>query len=128
VRVIKEVSDRVLALAALVAGAPAFAAVAVAIWVGDGGPVLFRQTRVGKDGRAFTVLKFRTMVADAEQRLAGLAGANEHNGVLFKIRRDPRVTRVGGWLRRWSVDELPQLVNVVMGDMSLVGPRPGAAG
>jgi lipopolysaccharide/colanic/teichoic acid biosynthesis glycosyltransferase len=85
VRVIKEVSDRVLALAALVAGAPAFAAVAVAIWVGHGGPVLFRQTRVGKGGRAFTVLKFRTMVADAEQRLAGLAGANEHNGVCGEL-------------------------------------------
>jgi exopolysaccharide biosynthesis polyprenyl glycosylphosphotransferase len=123
-RVIKGVFDRVLALVALVAGAPVFAAAAVAIWLGDGGPVLFRQVRVGKDGRDFTVLKFRTMVTDAEERKAALADSNEHSGVLFKIRDDPRITRVGGWLRRWSLDELPQLVNVLVGDMSLVGPRP----
>jgi lipopolysaccharide/colanic/teichoic acid biosynthesis glycosyltransferase len=86
--------------------------------------VLFRQTRVGKDGQTFTVYKFRTMVLDAEARQAQLAGHNETGGVLFKMRKDPRVTPVGGWLRRWSLDELPQLINVLLGDMSMVGPRP----
>ncbi len=90
----------------------------------DGGPALFRQTRVGRDGRDFTVYKFRTMVLDAEDRKAQLAVSNEKDGVLFKIRNDPRITAVGARLRRWSVDELPQLINVVRGDMSLVGPRP----
>jgi lipopolysaccharide/colanic/teichoic acid biosynthesis glycosyltransferase len=79
---------------------------------------------VGRDGRAFTVYKFRTMVMDAEQRKAELAASNDNDGVLFKMRRDPRITKVGTWLRRWSLDELPQLLNVVRGDMSLVGPRP----
>ena len=85
---------------------------------------LFRQTRVGKDGTEFTIYKFRTMVTAAEELKVGLASANEHDGVLFKVRADPRVTPLGGWLRRYSLDELPQLVNVVRGDMSLVGPRP----
>jgi len=101
-----------------------FAAIAIAIRVDDRGPVFFRQTRVGKDGRTFGVYKFRTMVVDAEQRKAELEALNEGSGVLFKIRQDPRVTRAGNWLRRWSLDELPQLINVVAGDMSLVGPRP----
>jgi lipopolysaccharide/colanic/teichoic acid biosynthesis glycosyltransferase len=112
------------ALTALLFTAPVFLLVAVAIRLADGGPALFRQTRVGLDGRAFTVYKFRTMVLDAEERKAQLAEHNEHAGVLFKIRRDPRITTVGGWLRRWSVDELPQLINVLFGEMSLVGPRP----
>jgi lipopolysaccharide/colanic/teichoic acid biosynthesis glycosyltransferase len=86
--------------------------------------VLFRQTRVGRNGRTFTVYKFRTMVADAERRRSALDELNELDGPLFKIRKDPRVTGPGGWLRRWSLDELPQLVNVLIGDMSLVGPRP----
>ena len=80
--------------------------------------------RVGRDGREFTVLKFRTMVVDAERRKAALVQHNDHDGVLFKIRNDPRVTRAGAWLRRYSLDELPQLINVLRGDMSLVGPRP----
>jgi exopolysaccharide biosynthesis polyprenyl glycosylphosphotransferase len=123
-RVIKTAFDKAFALVALVLGAPVLAAIALIIAVDDGGPALFRQTRVGKDGRSFTVYKFRTMVADAEQRKAELAALNEQHGLLFKIRNDPRVTRSGGWLRRWSLDELPQLVNVLAGDMSLVGPRP----
>jgi lipopolysaccharide/colanic/teichoic acid biosynthesis glycosyltransferase len=86
--------------------------------------VFFRQTRVGKDGHTFTVWKFRTMVVDAEQRKAELTAHNEAAGALFKMRRDPRVTRPGAWLRRYSMDELPQLFNVLFGDMSLVGPRP----
>jgi exopolysaccharide biosynthesis polyprenyl glycosylphosphotransferase len=123
-RVIKAAFDRMFALTALLFTAPVFLLVAVAIRLADGGPALFRQTRVGLDGRAFTVYKFRTMVLDAEERKAQLAEHNEHAGVLFKIRRDPRITTVGGWLRRWSVDELPQLINVLLGEMSLVGPRP----
>ncbi len=103
---------------------PLIITIAVIIRLADGGPALFRQTRVGQDGRAFTVFKFRTMVIDAEQQLAKLAASNEHDGLLFKMRRDPRVTRVGSWLRRYSLDELPQLLNVLFGDMSLVGPRP----
>ena len=88
------------------------------------GPALFRQTRVGRGGRDFQVLKFRTMVNDAEKVKTTLLDENESNGVLFKIRNDPRITRVGGFLRRYSLDELPQLLNVVRGEMSLVGPRP----
>jgi exopolysaccharide biosynthesis polyprenyl glycosylphosphotransferase len=122
--VLKLVADR-LAAAALIAGlSPLLLAVAVAIKFGDGGPVLFRQQRVGVRGELFDILKFRTMVVDAENRLEALAGHDEGNGVLFKIKADPRVTRVGRMLRRYSLDELPQLFNVLSGDMSLVGPRP----
>jgi lipopolysaccharide/colanic/teichoic acid biosynthesis glycosyltransferase len=123
-RAVKSVFDKTCAALALLVLAPLFAVIAISIRISDHGPVLFRQTRVGKDGHGFTLYKFRTMVPDAEQRKSELAVRNEANGVLFKIRRDPRVTRVGGWLRRWSLDELPQLVNVLIGDMSLVGPRP----
>lgn len=123
-RVIKTASDRLLALAALVLLAPALAVIGLAIKLDDRGPVIFRQRRVGKDGRIFTVYKFRTMVPDAERDKPGLLELNECPGLLFKIRADPRVTRVGIWLRRWSADELPQLYNVLIGDMSLVGPRP----
>jgi exopolysaccharide biosynthesis polyprenyl glycosylphosphotransferase len=121
---IKSAFDRAAAAAALIALLPLLAAVALAIKIGDNGPVLFRQIRVGKDGKPFTLYKFRTMVVDAEQRLAELLAQNECDGALFKIRRDPRVTRVGDWLRRRSLDELPQLMNVLIGEMSLVGPRP----
>jgi exopolysaccharide biosynthesis polyprenyl glycosylphosphotransferase len=123
-QVIKGAFDKVLGSAALLLMAPVFIVVALAIRLADGGPALFRQTRVGRDGHAFTVYKFRTMVLNAEDSQAQLADNNEHDGVLFKIRNDPRITAVGGRLRRWSVDELPQLINVVRGDMSLVGPRP----
>jgi exopolysaccharide biosynthesis polyprenyl glycosylphosphotransferase len=123
-RVVKTAFDRVGALLALIALSPLLAFIAVAIRMGSKGPALFRQVRVGRDGRDFTVLKFRTMVVDAEQRKAALAQFNEHDGILFKMRNDPRVTRMGAWLRRYSLDELPQLINVLRGDMSLVGPRP----
>ncbi|WP_017540700.1 sugar transferase [Nocardiopsis halophila] len=123
-RVVKGLFDRVAAGAALLLLSPLFAVLAVAIRAGDGGPVFFRQTRVGKDGVRFPLVKFRTMVPAAEEMKSGLLGANEHDGVLFKMRADPRVTSVGAWLRRYSLDELPQLVNVVRGEMSLVGPRP----
>jgi exopolysaccharide biosynthesis polyprenyl glycosylphosphotransferase len=124
-RVVKAAFDRTAAGLALLVLAPAFAAIAVAIRVTDAGPVFFRQIRVGKDNGTFRVWKFRTMAADAESRKAELVALNESGGgVLFKMRRDPRVTKVGSWLRRWSLDELPQLINVVTGEMSLVGPRP----
>jgi len=97
---------------------------AMAIKLSDRGPALFTQTRVGKHGKVFRIYKFRTMVVDAEARLAEIRQRNEFDGVLFKIRKDPRVTAVGARLRKWSLDELPQLINVLRGEMSLVGPRP----
>src|SRR5262249_38695101 len=97
---------------------------ALAIRLHDKGPALFVQTRVGKDGYTFRLFKFRTMVVDAEQRLAQLQASNDNDGVLFKMRRDPRITPIGARLRKGSLDELPQLVNGLLGDMSLVGPRP----
>ncbi|HUD38885.1 MAG TPA: sugar transferase [Streptosporangiaceae bacterium] len=123
-QIVKGVFDRAVAAGALVLLSPLFAGIALAIKCIDPGPVFFRQTRVGRDGRDITVYKFRTMRIDAERLKARYAQDNEGSGVLFKIRRDPRVTRTGRWLRRWSLDELPQLINVLTGDMSLVGPRP----
>jgi exopolysaccharide biosynthesis polyprenyl glycosylphosphotransferase len=123
-RVLKGFFDRILAGAALLLLGPVLVALAVAICCTDPGPALFRQTRVGRDGRDFTVYKFRTMVVGAENWKALLADRNQAHGVLFKMHRDPRVTRVGVALRRWSLDEIPQLLNVLRGDMSLVGPRP----
>jgi exopolysaccharide biosynthesis polyprenyl glycosylphosphotransferase len=123
-RIIKEAFDRVAALAGLIIAAPVLALLALIIRLDDGGPALFRQTRVGKDGSNFSVCKFRTMVLDAESRKAELAEHNQQQGPLFKIKNDPRITRAGLWLRRWSLDELPQLLNVLAGEMSLVGPRP----
>ncbi|GAA0910407.1 sugar transferase [Virgisporangium aurantiacum] len=123
-RVAKSVFDRVGAALLLLAFSPVLAAVALAVRLDSKGPVLFRQTRVGRYGREFQIYKFRTMHTDAERRLAELRHLNEQDGVLFKMRDDPRITRVGRHLRRFSVDELPQLFNVVGGTMSLVGPRP----
>ncbi|WP_163511511.1 sugar transferase [Fodinicola acaciae] len=122
--VVKRLFDVFFASLLLLFAMPLLAALAVAIRHGSPGPAFFRQTRVGKDGETFTILKLRTMYADAERRLDELAPHNEHDGLLFKIRHDPRVTPLGRWLRRFSVDELPQLFNVVAGQMSLVGPRP----
>jgi exopolysaccharide biosynthesis polyprenyl glycosylphosphotransferase len=123
-RLIKTAFDRALAASALLLLSPLFVIVCVIIRCSSGGPAFFRQARVGLDGRSFILYKFRTMVPDAEERKAQLAERNEHDGVLFKIRNDPRITPVGAWLRHRSVDELPQLINVLLGDMSLVGPRP----
>jgi exopolysaccharide biosynthesis polyprenyl glycosylphosphotransferase len=120
----KDLFDRAAAGAALVLLSPLLIALAAMIWLHDRGPVLFTQVRVGKDGRVFRIYKFRTMVVDAEQRRTQLLARNDLDGILFKLRRDPRVTALGAHLRRWSFDELPQLLNVVLGDMSLVGPRP----
>lgn len=121
---VKDLFDRSVAALSLLAISPLLLAIAVAIRLSDNGPMLFTQTRVGKGGETFKIYKFRTMVVDAEARLAELRAKNESDGVLFKIRNDPRITGVGVWLRRWSLDELPQLFNVILGEMSLVGPRP----
>jgi exopolysaccharide biosynthesis polyprenyl glycosylphosphotransferase len=123
-RAIKGVVDRVGAAVLLVLFAPVMALVALLVVVDSRGGAFYRQRRVGKDGREFTMLKFRTMVSGAHGARAELADRNEGAGLLFKLRRDPRVTRVGTVLRRYSLDELPQLFNVLTGSMSLVGPRP----
>ena len=119
-----ELAHRALALVALVVLLPVLLGIALAIAIDSRGPVLFRQVRVGQNGREFVILKFRTMRTDAETALTQLLHLNEHDGLLFKIRNDPRISSVGRVLRRFSLDELPQLWNVVTGDMALVGPRP----
>lgn len=121
--VTKLVVDRLGAALLLLTVAPLLLALAVGTKL-DGGPIFFRQTRVGRHGRTFTMIKFRSMCVDAEERLAALAAANEGNGPLFKMKQDPRITRFGSFMRRYSLDELPQLFNVLFGTMSLVGPRP----
>ncbi|WP_146060076.1 sugar transferase, partial [Streptomyces sp. SM5] len=122
--VLKALVDRSGAALGLLVLAPLFLAVALAVRLSSRGPVFHRQIRHGRHNRPFTMWKFRTMVEDAESRREQLAPANESEGPMFKMRRDPRVTRIGHALRRTSVDELPQLLNVLRGDMSLVGPRP----
>ena len=122
--VMKDLFDRCVAAVGLLLSLPLIALVSVMIKLSDGGPVLFTQVRVGKEGRTFKIYKFRTMVVGAERRRAELLAQSDTDGVLFKLRKDPRVTAIGVHLRRWSVDELPQLVNVLFGHMSLVGPRP----
>jgi exopolysaccharide biosynthesis polyprenyl glycosylphosphotransferase len=120
----KRVLDLILSGIGILLAAPVLFACALAIKLGDRGPVFFRQERVGRDGKTFTIYKLRTMVIDAEARLADLVSQNQRDGVLFKLSADPRVTAVGRFLRATSLDELPQLLNVFRGDMSLVGPRP----
>lgn len=123
-RLAKGALDRTLALVALLVLSPLLLVVALAVKLTSPGGVLFHQVRIGQDGRPFRFVKFRTMVEDAEDLLIDLRDQNECDGVLFKIRNDPRMTTVGRWLRRFSIDELPQIWNVLKGDMSLVGPRP----
>ncbi len=122
--VVKRVIDIAISSVLVVVLAPLLLAIALLIKVTSPGPVFFKQRRVGLNGRLFTLLKFRSMIQDAEQMLPELLAKNEMRGPVFKMRRDPRITRVGRFLRRWSIDELPQLFNVLKGDMSLVGPRP----
>jgi len=124
VRVVKEFVERVAAALFLALFCPLLFGLALLIRATSPGPALFRQVRVGLNGQEFTCFKFRTMVADAERRRADLEHLNEHDGVLFKMRNDPRITRVGGVLRKLSLDELPQFINVLTGEMSLIGPRP----
>ena len=121
---LKRTQDIVLAGVLLVLVLPVLAALAALIRLSSSGAVLFRQTRCGRNGRLFTLYKFRTMTADAEGRRREIEHLNEMDGPVFKARNDPRVTRFGRFLRKFSLDELPQLWNVVKGDMSLVGPRP----
>ncbi|MBI1880400.1 MAG: undecaprenyl-phosphate glucose phosphotransferase, partial [Chloroflexi bacterium] len=123
-QVVKRSIDLVGAGLVVVIGAPLMALVALAIKLESPGPVLFRQERVGRNGRRFTVYKFRSMIEGAEEQQAALQDLNEAEGPLFKIRDDPRMTRVGKWLRKLSLDELPQFYNVLRGEMSLIGPRP----
>ena len=122
---LKGVIDRAMAAVGLVMAAPLMLLIAVAVRLSGPGPAVFRQRRVGRHGQEFTCLKFRTMTEDADRRRHEVAHLNERKeGLLFKIRNDPRITPIGSWLRRSSLDELPQLVNVLRGEMSLIGPRP----
>jgi len=121
---IKALVDRVVAICGLLLLAPLFAILALIIKLNSPGPVFFRQQRSGLNGRTFTLLKFRTMVANAEELKARLTGQNEMDGPVFKMKDDPRITSIGRMLRKTSLDELPQLINILRGDMSLVGPRP----
>jgi exopolysaccharide biosynthesis polyprenyl glycosylphosphotransferase len=121
---LKRVFDIVVSSVAIALLSPVFVAVAVAIKLTSRGPVFFRQTRVGLHGRHFHMLKFRSMVADAEKMRAALESRNEQSGPVFKITRDPRITAVGHFIRKLSIDELPQFFNVLRGEMSIVGPRP----
>jgi exopolysaccharide biosynthesis polyprenyl glycosylphosphotransferase len=123
----KRVLDVLFAVAALITVLPLLALIAIAVCIESKGPALYVSERIGKRGRVFPCFKFRTMVKDAEKRKKALAALNERDGILFKISNDPRVTRVGRFLRRYSLDELPQLLNVLRGEMSLVGPRPPIA-
>ena len=123
-RVVKDIVDRIGAALLLALFSPFLLIVAGAILVDSRGSVFYKQKRVGKDGKEFTIVKFRTMVTNADKLLADLSDYNEGAGLLFKMRRDPRITKVGSVLRRYSIDELPQLFNVLSGSMSLVGPRP----
>lgn len=122
---LKRMVDILLSGLALVAGLPFFLAIALLIYLDDPGPVFFVQTRVGKDGRLFPFYKFRSMRVDAEKLKDQLMRQNESkDGVIFKMKNDPRITRVGKYLRRFSIDEAPQVLNVFLGDLSIVGPRP----
>lgn len=126
-RILKRSLDLVFSSLAMVAVAPLLLAIAVAIRLDSPGPVFYISERIGKNGRRFPCFKFRTMVTDAELQQPRMLHLNERDGVLFKIAKDPRVTRIGRILRRYSLDELPQFVNVLRGEMSVVGPRPPVA-
>lgn len=121
---LKRIFDVVLVLFAMLGIAPIFLITALAVKLDSRGPVIFKQTRVGRKGKTFTCYKFRSMSTDAEMRKAELMQQNEADGPVFKMQNDPRITRVGSIIRKLSIDELPQLFNVLKGEMSLVGPRP----
>jgi exopolysaccharide biosynthesis polyprenyl glycosylphosphotransferase len=122
--VLKRLLDVVVSGTAILLLLPVLLVIGLAVRLDSPGPAIFRQERVGRNGSTFTMLKFRSMAIDAEERLAALRAQNEGAGLLFKMKDDPRVTRVGRFIRKYSLDELPQLWNVLVGDMSLVGPRP----
>ena len=121
---IKRFFDICLSAVALVVLSPLLLVIAILIYLEDKGPVIYSQTRIGKDGRAFKLYKFRSMCVDADEKLKDLQKLNERDGPVFKIKNDPRVTKVGKFIRKTCIDELPQLVNIIKGDMSIVGPRP----
>ncbi len=122
---VKRGFDLIASVLLIIAFLPLLAIFAVLVKLEDGGPVIFAQRRVGKDGREFKMFKFRSMCVDAEARLQQILAKNQHTqGITFKLKDDPRVTKIGRWLRKTSMDELPQFFNVFLGDMSLVGPRP----
>lgn len=123
-RFVKRAFDLLSSLVAMILLSPVFAVTAIAIWAEDHGPVFFVQERNGRNGEVFRMYKFRSMCVDAPKMRMAMESMNELDGPAFKIRRDPRVTRVGHWIRRTSIDELPQLLNIFLGQMSVVGPRP----
>lgn len=123
-KLIKRLMDIVLSALALVVLSPVFLITAIAIWREDHGPVFFVQPRAGKDMKPFMMYKFRSMYVDADAKLKEMMKDNEQTGHAFKIKNDPRITKTGKVIRRFSIDELPQLINIIKGDMSIVGPRP----
>lgn len=120
----KRITDVLFSGIGLIILSPVFVIVAIAIKLDSKGPIFFKQDRVGKDEELFSMYKFRSMVVNAEELKKALENQNEMSGPMFKMKKDPRITRVGRFIRKTSIDELPQLVNVIKGDMSLVGPRP----
>ena len=120
----KRVMDVVCSVFGLIVLSPVFLGTALFIYIDDPGPVLFKQVRIGKDGKPFKIYKFRSMRMDAEELKAGLMSQNQDQGANFKMENDPRVTKIGRVIRATSVDELPQLINILRGDMSVIGPRP----
>ena len=120
----KRIFDIVLSLIALIVLSPVFLGVFIAVKIEDGGKVVFKQVRLTKGGKEFVMYKFRSMIPDAESKLESLMDQNEVDGPAFKIKDDPRITKVGKFIRKTSIDELPQLVNILKGDMSIIGPRP----
>lgn len=123
-RFIKRAFDIIASFLGLIILSPLFLVTAIAIKLDDGGPVFFSQMRAGKDGKDFRFYKFRSMRTDAEKLFQEMQKQNEQSGNAFKIKEDPRITRVGKFIRKYSIDELPQLINIIKGDMSIVGPRP----
>jgi exopolysaccharide biosynthesis polyprenyl glycosylphosphotransferase len=121
---IKKTIDFFMSIVIMILFSPVFLIIALLIKLEDGGPILFKQQRVGKHGRLFNCFKFRTMVTNAENLKEQLMHLNEQDGPVFKIKNDPRITKIGRFLRKTSLDELPQFFNVLIGDMSIVGPRP----
>ena len=120
----KRTFDIIVSLVAIILTLPAMLIVAIAVKLESKGPLIFKQLRSGKMNKPFMMLKFRSMVVDSEEKKGSLMAMNEMDGPVFKIKKDPRVTKVGKFIRRWSLDELPQLFNVLIGEMSIVGPRP----
>jgi lipopolysaccharide/colanic/teichoic acid biosynthesis glycosyltransferase len=123
----KRIEDVCLSLLLLVLLSPLIALIAVVIWARDDGPILYISERIGRNGRRFLMYKFRTMIVNAESIKHALDGRNKRSAILFKVSNDPRVTRIGRLLRKYSLDEIPQLINILRGEMSLVGPRPPLA-